>query len=108
MNLITPTLEEREKLKKERMEIIDSIMKIQELKPLHHLAVITRQIQYDSATKIPLRLDEFVEMLEVPMIIRLYDLFKNEEDGLVVNDQMKELLARMIDRINEIESEENT
>lgn len=90
------------------MEIIDSIMNIQKLKPLHRLAVIERQIQYDSVTKIPLGLDEFVEMLEVPMIIRLYDLFKNEEDGLVVNDQMKELLARTIDRINGTESEENT
>lgn len=40
------------------------------------------------------------------MIVRLYDLFKNEQDGLIVNDQIKGLLSDMINRLTGVENEE--
>lgn len=88
------------------MEIIDTIMMIQDLCSLRILEKMARRMLCDSVKQIPVRLDEFIELLDMPMIIRLYDLFKNEEDGYIANDQMKELLSRMIDRYTGTDGEE--
>lgn len=93
MSLIIPTYEQREAAKKERATIFESIMQIQDAKMLHNLAVIARTMEVNHSENKPLTLDEFVAFLDLPMIVRLSDLFKDEPDKYIANAQIKELLA---------------
>lgn len=94
MSLIIPDWEERQQIDKERMEIIKSVMRIQNAKELHVLAVMARQYYADSLYDLPLSLNDFVEMLDLPMLVRLSDLFKDEDTAYLANRQIKECLDR--------------
>lgn len=96
MSLIIPSLEERQQINKERMEIVDSIMHIQSVKELHMLAVIAKKYYADSLYDLPLSLNDFVDMLDLPMLVRLQDLFKEEDTAYLANAQIKELLSKAI------------
>ena len=98
MGLIIPSYEERREMDKTRMEIINSIMQIQNKK---HLNTHGKCI-YD----LPLPLNEFVDMLELPMIVRLMDLFKDENSAYFANKQIKELLSKAIDSYTGADEEE--
>ncbi len=60
MSLITPTYEECQETDKTRMEIINSIMQIQNVKHLHILAVMARKYYADNIYDLPLPLNELV------------------------------------------------
>lgn len=97
MSLIIPNYEERRKMDETRMEIINSIMQIQNAKHLHILAVMARTYYGECIYDLPLPLNEFVDTLKLPMIVRLMDLFKDENPAYFANAQIKELLSRAID-----------
>lgn len=97
MALIIPSYEERREMDKTRMEIINSIMQIQNAKHLQTLAVMARTYYGNCIYDLPLPLNEFVDMLELPMIVRLADLFKDENPAYFANVQIKELLSKAID-----------
>lgn len=105
MGLIIPTLEESEQMKRERMDIIDSIMHIQNVRKLHILAVMARKYYADDIYDLPLPLNDFVEMLDLPIIVKMMDLFKEEDSKLWVNRQIKELLSNAIDKYTGIEQD---
>lgn len=107
MSLIIPTLEERREIEKERMEIINTIMQIQNVKELHILAVIAKKYYTDSIYDLPLPLNEFVDLLDFPMLIRLADLFKDESSKFFANKQIKELLDKAIEQYTGVEEREN-
>lgn len=97
MSLYIPTFEERVKIEQERNNIINAITHINDMKSLHHLSIVARQHELDELERQPLRLDDFVNMLDLPMQIRLMELFKDESSKYVANNQIKELLAIGID-----------
>lgn len=102
MSLIIPSLEECQQIYKERMEIINSIMRIQSVKELHILAVIAKKYHADSLYDLPLSLNAFVDMLDLPMIVRLQDLFKEEDTAYLANAQIKELLNKAISSYTDV------
>lgn len=106
MGLILPTYEERREIEKERMEIINFIMQIQNTKELHILTVMAKKFYADSIQDIPLPLNEFVEMLDFSMVIRMAELFKGENSKYWANRQIKELLDKAIEEYTKIEKEE--
>ncbi len=108
MGLFIPTYEEAQQCKSERMSIIESIMAIQDPKALRNIAVFVRTIRGKRIESEPMRLDEFVEMLDFPMVVRLADLFKGEPDRYIVNAQIKELLQRALNLCTGIEEESET
>lgn len=97
MSLIIPTFEQREAAKKERATIFEAVMQIQDAKSLHNLAVLAKTMEANEIEKKPLSLDEFVAYLDFPMIVRLFDLFKDESSEYTANAQIKELLSGTID-----------
>lgn len=107
MSLIIPTLEETMQMKRERMEIIDSVMKIKDPKSLHILAVVANKYYVDCIRELPLTLNEFIDMLDLPMIIRLSDLFEGEDSHYLANMQIKELLCTAMERYADVSEEEN-
>lgn len=106
MSLIIPTQEERKQIERERMDIINAIMNIQSVRELHILAVMARKYYSDSIKDLPLPLDVFVDLLELPMIVKLADLFKNEDSQYWANSQIKELLEDAINKYIGAEGEE--
>ena len=96
MSLIIPSYEERRKMDKTRMEIINSIMQIQNAKHLHILAVMARTYYGECIYDLLLPLNEFVAMLDLPIIVMM-DLFKDEDPAYYANKQIKELLSNAID-----------
>lgn len=107
MSMIIPTYEERQQIEKERMHIIDSIMQIQNVKQLHMLAVMAKKYYADSIYDLPLPLDQFVQLLDLPVLIKMQELFKGESTELWANRQIKELLDTEIDRyIGALEDDE--
>ena len=107
MSLIIPTYEERKEIEKERMRIINSIMQIQNVKELHILAVMANKYYADSIYDLPLPLNEFVDMLDFPMVVRLADLFKGENSKFWANRQIKELLSKAIEQYTGTEEEKS-
>lgn len=106
MSLIIPTQEERKQMERERMDIINAVMNIQSVRELHILAVMARKYYSDSIKDLPLPLDVFVDLLELPMIVKLADLFKNEDSKYWANSQIKELLEDAINKYIGAEGEE--
>lgn len=106
MSLTILTYQQREANKKERAEILDLISRIQNTETLHRIALITSAMAADEVRSIPLPLDEFVDMLDFPMLVRLMDLFKNESSQYLCNEQIKELVARAMNSYMGIEEEE--
>ncbi len=106
MGLIIPSYEERREMDKTRMEIINSIMQIQNKKHLNTLAVMAKTYHGKCIYDLPLPLNEFVDMLELPMIVRLMDLFKDENSAYFANKQIKELLSKAIDSYTGADEEE--
>lgn len=96
MSLYIPSYEEKEANKKERVEIIDTIMNIQRIESLHSILCIAKTCKEKESAEHPMELNEFVDMLDLPMAIRLMDLFKNEESRYIANSQIKELIADSI------------
>lgn len=45
----------------------------------------------------PLSLDEFVAFLDLPMLVRLSDMFKNEPSEYIVNSQIQQLTNRCLE-----------
>lgn len=96
MSLIIPSMEERWEMDKTRMEIINAIMHIQNAKHLRILAVIARTYYGECIYELPLPLNEFVDMLDLPIIVKMMDLFKDEDPAYYANRQIKELLGNAI------------
>lgn len=108
MALYIPTLEERNEAKRERAEIFDAVMNIQNPKLLHRIAVFTRAIMLKDSADHPMSLDEFADFLEPEMIVKMRELFKDESDQYIVNAQIKELLERSWATYTGIEPETKT
>ncbi len=106
MSLIIPTYEEHLQIEKERMSIINSIMQIQSVEELHILSVMANKYYADSIRDLPLPLDVFVDLLDLPILIRMADLFRKEDPDLWANKQIKELLAKAIDNYTGADDEE--
>ena len=106
MSLIIPTYEERLENEKERMNIINSIMGMHSTKHLHILAVMSKQLYGKEIMNQPLSLDEFVNLLELPLLIRLSDIFQKEPSKYLANSQIQELLKNAIETYTGLEEEE--
>lgn len=96
MSLYIPTWAERCAAKEERAEIIDIIMNVKKPETLKKIKVFVNSFVTGEYKEYPLTLDEFVDYLDLPMVVKLMDLFKNERSGLTANDQINELLSRYI------------
>ena len=96
MSLYIPTREERCSAKKERAEIIDIIMNVKKPKTLKKIKAFANALANEEYKEHPLTLDEFVDFLDLPMVVKLMDLFKDEQPGLIASDQINELLSRNI------------
>lgn len=96
MSLYIPTWEERCAAKEERAEIIDVIMNIKNPETLKMIKAVANALVTKEYAEYPLTLDEFVDYLDLPMAVKLMDLFKNEKSGITANDQINELLSRYI------------
>lgn len=97
MELYIPTWEEIETAKKERMDIIDMLMDVKNPKTLEKIKYYVQKFALNDIVKNPLTLDAFVEYLDFPMIVRLMDLFKNEEPYLLAKKQIDELCTRALE-----------
>ena len=106
MSLIIPTYEESKANDTERMDIINNIMAIQSTENLHILAVMSKQLYGDEIRDLPLTIDEFVGLLEFPILIKMMDIFKNESSEYFANRQVKELLEKAIDMYSGVKEEE--
>ena len=106
MSLIIPTFEEREEAKKERANIFEAVAEIQDIKSLRRILIFAVSLAEKESRQVPLRLDYFVESLDFPVIVKLYDIFKNETDKYTANAQVKELLKREIDSYTGADEEE--
>ena len=96
MSLYIPTWKERCAAKKERAEIIDTIMNIKKPETLKSIKALAKAFAAKEYKEYPLTLDEFVDCLDLPMMVKLMNLFKNEQPGLAANDQINELLSMYI------------
>lgn len=96
MSLYIPTWEEIQKAKELRSDIFEMVMKIRKPKKLENLKALIRGFSSDDYKEEPLQLDEFVAYLDLPMVVLLRDLFKNENPNLIVKQQIDELCERNI------------
>ena len=103
-----PTLEERDQNKNERAEIIDCIMQMQSTTALHNLRIMARTMMYSEAREKPMALNEFVDMLDLPMIVKISELFKDESEEYMASGQIKELLRNAMCCYMGIEEEAKT
>lgn len=108
MSLLIPTYEEKVQNDKERMNIINDIMNIQSTKHLHTLALMSSRFHCDEINNIPLSLNDFVDMLELPVVVRLMDIFEKEPSQYIVNAQMMELLKKAIESYTGMEEEKES
>lgn len=97
MSLYIPTWEEKKKAKELRADIFEVVTEIRNPKDLKNLRAVARAISVDKYKEEPLSLNEFVEQLDLPMVIRIKDLFKDEEPWLTTKKQIDELCTRCID-----------
>lgn len=108
MALYIPTWEEQKAAKQERAEIFDTIMNIQNPKLLSGVAGFAKGILRREIKDHPMSLDDFTDMLEPEMIVKMRELFKDESDEYMVNAQIKELLERSWATYTGIEPETKT
>ena len=97
MSLYIPTWEEKKEAKELRADIFEMVMEIRKPEKLKKLRAFVRAFTSDDYKEEPLRLDEFVACMDLPMVVRLMDLFKNEEPNLIVKQQIDELCTRNIE-----------
>ena len=88
MRLYIPTWEEEKEAKELRSDIFEMVMKIRKPEKLGKLRAFVRAFTSDDYKEEPLRLDEFVACMDLPMVVRLMDIFKNEEPHLIVKQQI--------------------
>lgn len=100
MSLYIPTWEEKEEAKKLRFDIFEMVMGIRRPKTLRRVRSFIAILTKDDYKEEPLRLDDFVSELDLPMTIRLMDIFKDEESYLTVKQQVDELCQRNIESYN--------
>lgn len=97
MSLYIPTYEECKIAKELRLDIFEAVMKIKNPERLKKIrAVIIAFMRNDSKDMI-LQLDEFVDYLDLTMVVRLKDLFKDEEPWTTTKKQIDELCTRAIE-----------
>ena len=106
MSLYIPTWEEKKKAKELRSDIFEMVMEIRKPEELRKLRAFVRAFTSDDYKEEPLQLDEFVAYLDLPMVVRLMDLFKNEEPHLIVKQQVDELCTRAIESYSQVEGGE--
>ncbi|RGU89873.1 hypothetical protein DWW31_18100 [Clostridium sp. AF15-17LB] len=106
MSLIIPTFEERRANEKERMDIINNIMAIQTIEHLHILSNMSKRFYRDEISDLPLTVNEFVDLLDFPLLVRMMDMFQNEPSEYMANSQIKELLKKAIDTYSGLEEDE--
>ena len=106
MSLYIPTWEEKKEAKELRADIFEMVMEIRKPEKLKKLRAFVRAFSLDDYKENPLQLDEFVSYLDLPMTVRLIDLFKNEESHLIVKQQIDELCARNIEAYQGVTTEE--
>ena len=82
------------------------IMKIRKPEELEKLKAFIRAFTSDDCKEEPLQLDEFVACIDLPMVVRLMDLFKNEEPHLIAKHQIDELCTRNIEAYQGVTTEE--
>lgn len=96
MSLYIPTYEDERAIREVRADILDCIMRVQRveaLKKIYACAHTHERMEFDEHV---ISLSDFVSLLDIPMQIRLFDVFKTEPEGLIVSDQIKELLSNSI------------
>lgn len=99
MSLFIPTYEQQQANKLERAEILHTIQEIQDTKSLHHISILAKTILSQEIKTHPMSLDDFIAFTDLPMLVRLMDLYKDEPANLIANSQIQELLHRAIDQI---------
>ena len=106
MSLYIPTWEEKKEAKELRADIFEMVMEIRKPEKLKKLRAFVRAFTSDDYKEEPLRLDEFVACMDLPMVVRLMDIFKNEEPHLIVKQQIDELCTRNIEAYQGVTTEE--
>lgn len=97
MSLYIPTYEECKVAKELRMDIIEMLMEIKDPKILGYVKAVANKFAKDEFKRNPMSLDEFVDYLDFPMVVRLKDLFKDEEPWTTTKKQIDELCTRAIE-----------
>ena len=105
MSLLIPNHEQSEANWEERVSLIRSIMEIQDTESLHNLVVMAKVFKRNEIKSHPLGLDDFIHMLDVPMVERLWNLFKEESPKYIANSQVQELLKKELDNYRAFEEE---
>lgn len=108
MALYIPTWEERKEAEQERTKILHDVMDIHNPKMLHQIAALVRAAMLKETKEHPISLVDFVGMLEPEMIVKMRELFKDENDQYMVNAHIKELLERTWSMYTGIEPEDKT
>ncbi|MDY4692106.1 MAG: hypothetical protein SO401_00830 [Blautia sp.] len=106
MGLYIPTFEEENEAKELRADIFEMIVKIRRPEELKKLRAFVKAFTKDDYKEEPLQLDEFIAYMDLPMVVRLKDLFKDEEPNLIVKQQVDELCAKAIESYSQAEGGE--
>lgn len=101
MSLYIPTYEERKIAKEVRSDIFEAVMEIENPEILKHIRAVIMAFIRDDCNDMILQLDEFVDYLDLPMVVRLKDLFKDEEPWTTTKKQIDELCTRAIESYTE-------
>ena len=97
MELYIPTWEDEKAAKELRSDIFEMVMRIRRPEKLGKLKAFVKAFSSDDYKEEPLSLYEFVEYLDFPMLVRLKDLFKDEEPYLITKKQIDELCTRALE-----------
>lgn len=96
--MIQLTLEQREKNRALRHEIIDFIMDIQDTKSLEFVCSMARLGSKKECREHILGLDEFIEFIDIKQISTIYQLFAKDQERYFAKDQVLELCKDAMDR----------
>lgn len=106
MSLYIPTLNEQAEADKERSDIFRMLTRIRNPAILKKIKPFIRVFYADELQSRPLTLNEFIAYLDLPMVVRLMDLFEDEKPGLLASDQVKELCERYIEAYSTVTKED--
>lgn len=96
--MIQLTLEQREKNRVLRHEIIDFIMDIQDTKSLEFVCSMARLGSKEECREHILGLDEFIELIDIKEISGIYKMFAKDEERYLAKDQVLALCKNAIDK----------
>lgn len=96
--MIQLTLEQKEKNKELRHTIIECIMDIQDTKSLEFVCSMARLRLKEEYREHILGLDEFIGLIDIKEISKIYKMFAEDEETYLAKAQVLELCKHAIDR----------